>query len=367
MKSNVKNTNCYMNLPKSHVHSSSSEFNRSIMNRSVFATSLKNWFVGVVAVAVMLLGGASKSLAQSATTVTVTGASSTNSMSNNVSTIIDPTLSVVSNGNITNFRVQITESYTNGDVVEYLGTLPAGVTVSAFNTGTRSILFTGTLTAQQWTTILQQVRLKTASAVCFPEARKIAFVAGGALYNPFNQNCYTISPSTSSWTAAKANAAATSYFGLQGYLATITSAAENSFVTVIAGSNSWMGCSDNFSEINSALGYTLFANQTAAEGNWYWVTGPEKGTKIRNGNAQTPNQGAAVAGIYQNWWPQEPNDWPVNTTGGDEDYGHVFSATDPSFPSAWNDFSNSNIIYSVYEFGDTPGDNLTSTIVFVKM
>ena len=49
MKSNVKNTNCYMNLPKSHVHSSTSEFNRSIMNRSVFATSLKTWFVTGIA------------------------------------------------------------------------------------------------------------------------------------------------------------------------------------------------------------------------------------------------------------------------------------------------------------------------------
>ncbi len=64
MKSNVKNTNCYMNLPKSHVHSSTSEFNRSIMNRSVFATSLKNWFVGVVAVVILLLGGVSSVFAQ---------------------------------------------------------------------------------------------------------------------------------------------------------------------------------------------------------------------------------------------------------------------------------------------------------------
>ena len=67
MKSNVKNTNCYMNLPKSHVHSSSSEFNRSIMNRSVFATSLKNWFVGVVAISVLLLSVAPKFVAQTTT------------------------------------------------------------------------------------------------------------------------------------------------------------------------------------------------------------------------------------------------------------------------------------------------------------
>ena len=58
MKSNVKNTNCYMNLPKSHVHSSTSEFNRSIMNRSVFATSLKTWFfTGMASFFIVLLAG----------------------------------------------------------------------------------------------------------------------------------------------------------------------------------------------------------------------------------------------------------------------------------------------------------------------
>ncbi|MFN5679547.1 MAG: hypothetical protein ACK46P_04495, partial [Flavobacteriia bacterium] len=84
------------------------------MNRSVFATSLKNWFVGVVAVAVLLLGGVSKSFAQSATTVTVGGTTSVNSISNNVATVVDPGLTVTANGTITNFRVIITGSYTAG-------------------------------------------------------------------------------------------------------------------------------------------------------------------------------------------------------------------------------------------------------------
>ena len=168
MKSNVKNTNCYMNLPKSHVHSSSSEFNRSIMNRSVFATSLKNWFVGVVAVAVMLLGGASKSLAQTASTVTVGGTSTVNSIQNATATVVYPGLTVTANGNITDFRVIITGSYTSGDVLNFTGVLPSGVTASAFSTTTKSILFSGTTTAANWQTLLRTVRIQTTSATCFP-------------------------------------------------------------------------------------------------------------------------------------------------------------------------------------------------------
>ncbi len=152
MKSNVKNTNCYMNLPKSHVHSSTSEFNRSIMNRSVFATSLKNWFVGVVAVAILLLGGVSKSFAQSATTVTVGGTSAVNSIQNATATFVDPGLTISSNGNITGFRVMITGSYTSGDILDYSGTLPSGITAVPFSTVTKSIVFNGTTSASNWQT-----------------------------------------------------------------------------------------------------------------------------------------------------------------------------------------------------------------------
>jgi hypothetical protein len=215
--------------------------------------------------AVALLSGVQRSFAQTATTITVGGSSAINSISNNVSTIVDPTITVTGNGLITNFSVQITDSYTSGDILEFTGTLPAGVTYTAFNTTTRSILFSGSLLPQAWSTLLQQVKLKTSSAVCFPEARKIAFIAGGMLYNPLNGHYYIKSPSTNYWTQSRNAAAASSYFGLQGYIATITSAAENSFVSVLLNSDTWIGGSDNYNYINQAVGYTLYANQAAAE------------------------------------------------------------------------------------------------------
>ena len=52
---------------------------------------------------------------------------------------------------------------------------------------------------------------------------------------------------TVTWTAAKAAAEASTLYGLTGYLVTITSAAENTFVSSKISANAWMGASDEYS------------------------------------------------------------------------------------------------------------------------
>ena len=300
---------------------------------------------------------------QSASTVQVNGTSSVNTISNNVATVVDPNLTISANGTITDFTVTITESFVTGDLLSYTGSLPSGVTASSFNTTTHSVVFSGTATAANWQTFLRTVTLQTTSVVCNPESRKVAFIAGGGYYNPLNDHYYKIYLTNGSWTNGKSYAASQSYFGMQGYLATITSQAENSFISFMVGQNSWIGCSDNYLQINEAVGYTLFANQNASEGRWYWVCGPEKGTKIRNGNAVAPNTGSAVSGVYQNWNTNEPNDYPTSNTTevGQEDYGHVYSSS-----AKWNDFPNSMSIFSVMEFGGMPNDLSTSQVMFER-
>lgn len=83
-------------------------------------------------------------------------------------------------------------------------------------------------------------------------------------------------------------AAQTSTFnGLQGYLATVTSAEENEFIANLAnGQLAWLGGSDNDNPVND----------------WTWRNGPE------NGQAFT----------YTNWWTGEPND-----CCGGENYVHI--------------------------------------------
>lgn len=68
MNTNKKNTNCYMDLQKNQVRSYlSNDINRSIMNRSQFATSLKNWFVAGTAFLFFFLVSGIEILAQTPT------------------------------------------------------------------------------------------------------------------------------------------------------------------------------------------------------------------------------------------------------------------------------------------------------------
>jgi hypothetical protein len=78
---------------------------------------------------------------------------------------------------------------------------------------------------------------------------------------------------------ALSSAAAMTYNGEQGYLATITSAAENSFVASLCASSTdyWLGGSD--------------AQQ---EGVWRWVAGPENG-QIINGFFWAATQPSGVS------------------------------------------------------------------------
>lgn len=97
------------------------------------------------------------------------------------------------------------------------------------------------------------------------------------------------------WGTARQQALASSYLGMQGYLATITSASENQFLISSQFGLAWIGGSD---EWNSA-------NETD-QNIWKWMDGPEAGQIFWN-------NGSSV--MYSNWAPGEPN----NCCGG-EDY-----------------------------------------------
>lgn len=68
------------------------------------------------------------------------------------------------------------------------------------------------------------------------------------------------------WTDARSQAETMIYYGLKGYLATITSSVENDFIYSKINGVGWIG-----------------ANDADQEGQWYWVTGPEAGTQFLEG------------------------------------------------------------------------------------
>ncbi len=243
---------------------------------------------------------------------------------------VDPALTITSGTSIPSFRVKIT-NYNLGDVLDVNATLPGGFT-SGFNTVTGVFTITGVGSAADYQGVLRAVRFRTTSLIA--TSRVITFEAGDGSVLPYGGHYYKLVSGSFSFTTAKANAAATSLFGCQGYLPTISSLGENDFLFNSIGKG-WIGASDEFSQINTATGSTTYVNQAASEGKWYWVTGPEKGI-------QFSNVAVAVTGKYANWATGEPNN--ANSTE------HYAETSNPN-NGQWNDASTSGSLNYLVEYG----------------
>lgn len=117
------------------------------------------------------------------------------------------------------------------------------------------------------------------------------------------------------WDGSATDAATRSHLGMTGYMATVTSQAEQDFIFAnVSAVTAWLGGSDR-----------------AEEGVWRWMAGPEAGTVFYI-------VGAGVQPGFSYWAPGEPNDccsgeddlqmsWDVDS-GRWNDHGT------PSFPTA---------------------------------
>ena len=161
-------------------------------------------------------------------------------------------------------------------------------------------------------------------------------------YNPVNNHYYEVITSSSliTWAQAKTLAQSRTMFGLSGYLATVTSASEQSLISQkLGGIRGWIGASDQDVSMGG-LG----------EGNWAWMTGPEAGTMFFQGQGTT---GVAINSQYNNWQTGEPNN-----SGGNEDYAYIAST------QYWVDAPTTGTMYKyVVEYGGTGfGGNLDLSI-----
>jgi len=141
------------------------------------------------------------------------------------------------------------------------------------------------------------------------------------------------------WHGALAAAQTRVHMGMTGYLATITSQAEQDFIY------------NHVTQTYAAAG----ASDEETEGVWKWGTGPEAGTVFWKEGIGTIT--------YADWWSQGPSD---GGPGGSEDYLMInyYGSWNPKPGSGWNDYGGIGYGYLV-EYGDDgqcPGGTVDITI-----
>ncbi|MEP1575396.1 lectin-like protein [Roseibium album] len=127
-------------------------------------------------------------------------------------------------------------------------------------------------------------------------------------------------------TQAEALAGSSSFMGLGGYLATITSAAEQTFLN-----SHWPGAGSVTGQFMDYSFFLIGATDRNTEGSFEWLDGPEGGNPL----------------TYTNWKPGEPNN------SGGEDY--VVAWWEDSATGRWNDIpNNANVRAYLVEYSVTP-------------
>jgi gliding motility-associated-like protein len=238
---------------------------------------------------------------------------------------------------ITSIYIQISSGYINGeDVLSLAGTHPS--ITSSWDGLSGKFTLTGSTGQPSTAAFIAAIKdIKYSSSNASPSGiRSFSITIGQANYLARNGHYYEyISNPGISWTAAKAAAENSTYFGIKGYLATITAPDEAQLCGAQANGNGWIGGSD-----------------AETEGVWKWVTGPENGTVFWNGGVN------GTSPTYSNWNIGEPNN-----SNNNEHYAHVKAPGVTGIAGSWNDLQlngdatgNYQAKGYIVEFGGMPND-----------
>lgn len=232
--------------------------------------------------------------------------------------------------------VQITTNYDSAvDILSLSGTHPDITASWDVSEGKLSLI--GPASLADFEAAILGVQYNSSGNPSFGTVKEFSIVLAEANYLLSTRHYYEYIPAVGiTWTAARDAAELRTFYGLQGYLATLT----NTDVADLLGKQSsgagWIGASD-----------------AAVEGEWLWVTGPEAGNQFWTGT-QTGTVTAPYN--YANWNNGEPNN------SGNEDYAHI-NAPGTGFDGSWNDLSNTGAGSWNYqpkgylvEYGGMPGD-----------
>ncbi len=248
-----------------------------------------------------------------------------------------------------NVTVQISEGYIiNEDILILSGVHPN--IESSWDAQEGKLTLQGTASFVEFEDAIRSIVYET-TQINFSQNKSFSINLGDGNFLPSTGHYYLYVPDGGiTWENSRVSAQNLEYFGLQGYLATLTSEEESQFAGEQSPGTGWIGATDK-----------------DVEGVWKWETGPEAGLVFWNGE----ENGSPAGNAFSFWNTAEPNN------AGNEDYAHI---TDPSIgiSGAWNDLRNEGDTSSpsspyypkgyIVEFGGMPGDpevNLSASTVII--
>lgn len=260
--------------------------------------------------------------------------------------VTDVSISSTEENSITAVFIQISSGYVNGeDVLTLSGSHPNLDSNWNAASGTLTILRNHSsvvASLSEFIAAIKAVEFRNSSATS-SGIRNFSISLGQANYLPSSKHYYEfVSSPGISWGEAKRAAAARNYFGLKGYLVTITTLDEAIFVGEQLSGTGWIGGSD-----------------TRKEPEWRWETGPEEGTQFWYGR----ESGSTTTFAYWNDF-KEPNNGGELALIGKEDYAYITPPGNGQ-KGRWNDTSlygstdPTSVDYPrgyIVEYGGMPGD-----------